>query len=185
MPESYFVFVIVGVVAAVFLIPLALRFTQRTVSPYPPADRSNRLVAGAVDLTVAAACYAALAPENPIVAVTVSPLYLLFRDGIFAGQSLGKMCVGQVVIRLSSGNRGRMIDSIRRNFIFVIPGMNLVALPVELTQTVKDQQGMRVGDRLAGTQVIDGKDAKDLITFLKETFDLLEEELHGRNHTPR
>ena len=99
------------------------------------------------------------------------------------------MCVGQLVIQLRSGNRAQITDSIRRNIIFAVPGMNLVAVPFELTQIAKDHQGIRIGDRLAGTQVIDGKDAKDLITSVKEIIETFKEEIRERererDHTPR
>ena len=186
MPVSYtIVVVVVGIVSGIILIPLSLRLIKPIASPYPAADRNNRFIAGVVDLTVAVAFYAIIAPNNSVVAAVVSALYVLCRDGFSEGQSLGKMCVGQVVIQLRSGNRGHIADSIRRNIVFAVPGMNLVAIPFELTCLAKDNQGIRSGDRLAGTQVIDGKDAKDLITFVKEIIELGMEELRGRDHTPR
>ena len=67
--------------------------------------------------------------------------------------------------------------------------MNLVAVPFELTQIANDHQGIRIGDRLADTQVIDGKDAKDLLTSVKEIMETFKEEIRERerkrDHTPR
>ncbi len=93
------------------------------------------------------------------------------------------------MIQLRSGNRGQITDSICRNIVFAVPGMNLVAIPFELTQIANDHQGIRIGDRLAGTQVIDGKDAKDLLTSVKELMETFEKEISERerecDHTPR
>ncbi len=190
MPVSYtIVVVVVGIVSGLILIPLSLRLIKAIASPYRAADRNNRFIAGVVDLAVAIALYAMIAPNNSIGAASISALYVLCRDGFFGGQSLGKMCVGQVVIQLRSGNRGQITDSICRNIIFAVPGMNLVAVPFELTQIANDHQGIRIGDRLAGTQVIDGKDAKDLITSVKEIIETFKEEIRERererDHTPR
>ena len=186
MPVSYItVVVVVGIVLGLILIPMVLRSTKPIASPYPAADRINRYVGGFVDLAIAVGLYAAIAPKNSVLAATVGSTYALCRDGLSGGQSLGKMCVGQVVIQLKSGNRGQVIDSVRRNIIFAVPGMNLVAIPFELTQLANDGQGIRIGDRMASTQVVDGKDAKDLITFVKEILASLADELRGRDHTPR
>ena len=186
MPVSYTIVVIViGIVSGIILIPLSLRLIKPFASPYPAADRNNRFIAGVLDLTIAVAFYALIVPINSVVAATASALYVLCRDGFFGGQSLGKMCVGQVVIQLRSGNPGKITDSIRRNIIFAVPGMNLVAVPFELTLLANDHQGIRIGDRLAGTQVIDGKDARDLITFVKDILETAMEELRGRDDTPR
>ena len=188
MPASY-IMVVVGILSGLILIPLSLRLIKPIASPYPAAYRTNRFIAGVVDLTVAVALYAMIAPNNSIGAATVSALYILCRDGFFEGQSLGKMCVGQVVIQIRSGNRGRITDSICRNIIFAVPGMNLVAVPFELTQIANDHQGIRIGDRLAGTQVIDGKDAKDLLTSVKGIMETFKEEIREReserDDTPR
>ena len=128
---------------------------------------------------------AVIVPNYPILAAIVGSLYILCRDGFLEGQSLGKMCVGQVVIQLKNGNRGQLIDSLRRNFVLAIPGMNFVAVPFEFVKIANDHQGIRIGDRLARTQVVDGKDAKDLITFVKEILATLTDDLRGRDHTPR
>ena len=138
-----------------------------------------------MDLTISVALYAVIAPNNPILAAAASSAYFMCRDGFGGGQSFGKMCVGQVVIQLKSGNHGQMLDSVRRNIFLVVPGMNLVAIPFELTKLVNDSQGIRIGDRLAGTQVVDGKDSKDLIAFVKDILESLADELRGRDHTPR
>lgn len=188
MPVSYtMIVVVVGIVSGMIWIPLSLRLIKPIASPYPTADRNNRFIAGVVDLAVAVAFYAMIAPNNSNGAAIVSALYVLCRDGLFGGQSLGKMCVGQVVIRLQSGNRGQITDSICRNIIFAVPGMNLVAIPFELTRLANDHQGIRIGDRLAGTQVIDGKDAKDLLSSLKEIIETFKEEMRERERddTPR
>ena len=186
MPVSITTIVIVvGLISGLILFPMVLRSTRAIASPYPAADRNNRYIGGIIDLAIVVGLYAAIAPNSPVLAATAGSTYILCRDGFIGGQSFGKMCVGQVVIQLKSGRRGQIIDSVRRNIVFAIPGMNIVAIPYELARLANDRQGIRVGDRLAGTQVVDGKDAKDLVSFVKEILATLADELRGRDHTPR
>jgi uncharacterized RDD family membrane protein YckC len=74
---------------------------------------------------------------------------LLLRDG-WRGRSLGKLIMG-----LSLGQRqGRLPGfgrSILRNLSLLIPGLNLI----EILLVIFSAGGRRIGDRLAGTTVVE------------------------------
>src|SRR5262247_1872903 len=55
-----------------------------------------------------------------------------------------------------------MYPMLSRNVIFLLPGANVAAVFLEARTLSRDQQGLRLGDRLAMTQVVDGYGAKDL-----------------------
>ena len=60
-----------------------------------------------------------------------------------------------------------------------MPGFNVPSLAFEARQVRIDNQGMRLGDRLAGTQVVQGKDAIDLVKTVLETVGALKREIRG------
>ncbi len=76
-------------------------------------------------------------------------IYLLFRDGM-GGQSIAKKLLGLMVIDTSTGQPCGPLKSFHRNLILVVPFSPLV----ELIAMFAFQDGRRLGDRLAGTQVI-------------------------------
>jgi hypothetical protein len=163
MWNSLLVFSVGAFISGLVLIPLAIRYVKPLVSPYAKADFERRLLASFVDLWVMVACYAALVHYSATLAAFISPLYLAIRDGLFGGQSFGKLMVGLVTIRLETGQPVKIGGSLRRNFLFAIPGTNVAAFFFEARQIHVDEQGMRLGDRLAGTQVVHGKEAIDLL----------------------
>lgn len=56
-----------------------------------------------------------------------------------------------------------MVDiSILRNLVFIIPGVNLAAFVFEAYFSIKDRQGIRLGDKFAMTQVVEGKKIPEL-----------------------
>ena len=158
---------IVGVVLGGVFVPVANRRWPTLVSEYPKADLEKRTVAALVDAGICATLFGLLViPLGFPVASVLSPFYLLVRDRVVPGQSIGKLLVGLVVIELESGLPCGALGSIRRNIVFVVPGFNLVAIPFESRAAQQDTQGMRLGDRLARTQVVEGKDAKELVKRL-------------------
>lgn len=94
--------------------------------------------------------------------------YLLISDGLFDGRSLGKKLIGLRVVS-SQEDRGCSIkESILRNLIFVaglalwkIPfiGWIFIALSIgfELILILGSKDGMRLGDEIAKTKVIEQK----------------------------
>lgn len=49
----------------------------------------------------------------------------------------------------------------------MIPGLNIVGIFYELVLIVKDKSGMRLGDRLAKTQVVEGKESPELTKWVQ------------------
>ena len=122
----------------------------------------NRFVAKFIDLLVAFAFSLILYPVGFFAGMT----YLLIADGFFDGRSLGKK-----LIRLQTLSQAGILcsyrESILRNLtmglaylLFFIPyiGKLLFAtiLIVEGLLIIGNERGHRIGDELAGTQVIDG-----------------------------
>jgi uncharacterized RDD family membrane protein YckC len=163
-----------------------LRFGKKTLrlvrpgegSPYPKASLLLRAGARLTDLTVAFTCYVAMGPAGKVLAL----LYLLFADGMLAGQSPGKKLFGVRVVYLPTRQPARHRDSVLRNaplglvvILSMVPELGLKAMvaggalitALEVLQTLRDKDGLRFGDIWAQTQVTDGKiplEQQDLIT---------------------
>ena len=71
-----------------------------------------------------------------------------------------EILLGLTVVRLETGRPGSARDSVSRNVIFLLPGANVAAVFLEARTLSRDQQGLRLGDRLAMTQVVDGYGAR-------------------------
>ncbi len=141
---------------------------RRDQPPYAKADLTLRGLARGFDFAVALA----LGLAAPFV---VGPLlaagYLAVADGLLHGQSPGKRLFGVRVVlprrRLSAG----FSESLERNAPFAVvalcwalpllwPVFVLVGLPVvavEAWRAWREPLGLRYGDLLAETQVVDGK----------------------------
>lgn len=135
---------------------------------YPKASLFLRFGARFVDAAIAWALHWSAGPAG----VVLSCLYILFADGLLQGQSPGKKIFGikVVFVPLRSGARHR--DSVLRNAPFglililsMMPEIGLRAFGVgllliggiEALECLRDPEGIRLGDRWAQTQVIDGK----------------------------
>ncbi len=168
-PQKIYLLFAVGSATIGFLFfPLEGRLSKALVSTYPKADPRKRMFAAAIDAAISMTCLVLLAPAGMIVALTLSPFYLFVRDCLFPGQSPGKLLFGLVVIQLENGAPCQAGRALRRNVIFVVPGYNAAALLFEALAVRNDGQGMRCGDRLSQTQVVAGKDAKDVVRSLQE-----------------
>ena len=123
----------------------------------------RRILARVVDLLVAWA----LALFKPPFGIILGLGYLSVADGVQRGQSLGKMVFG-LVVRRGDGGFCDVRSSVSRNLPFILvflfaalglPGMILLVLAglplllVELWLIVVDENGERLGDRLAETRV--------------------------------
>lgn len=74
---------------------------------------------------------------------------MLLRDA-WRGRSMGKLVMG-LELKRADGRRAGVLSSILRNLPLIIPGVNLVELVVPLFS----ENGRRLGDRLAGTVVVE------------------------------
>jgi len=128
-----------------------------------------RTVAKTIDLIIVAAA-AELIPRAGFFAGLV---YLLISDGLFNGRSLGKQLTGLKVVSVVTGNACSVKESILRNLalcigiaIWRIPLIGwvftLLILAFEFIMLLGSKEGMRLGDEIAKTTVIELKQADSL-----------------------
>jgi uncharacterized RDD family membrane protein YckC len=137
------------------------KIVRSTGVAYPKADLKRRFLAIGVDLILLLMLWQYYMRTGSRWFVVAGAAYLLLRDAM-RGRSPGKFLCGLVVIDLGTKNPVGIVGSARRNFMFLIPGANLVALFLETITVIRDPQGQRLGDRFAFTQVVDGFGLKDL-----------------------
>jgi uncharacterized RDD family membrane protein YckC len=141
--------------------------TRGLISPYAKADVRKRLTAASIDgLLVVTLCLFYWIVDAPLY-LALAAVYLLLRDAI-GGQSIGKILLGLVVIDLQTGRVSSLSGSVKRNFLLLLPGANVVAVVLEARTILSDPQGQRLGDRLAQTQVVEGAGARDLVKSLQD-----------------
>jgi uncharacterized RDD family membrane protein YckC len=135
---------------------------------YPKAEPLPRLLARLTDFILAALLVLAAGRAGPMAAA----LYLLFADGLFRGQSAGKRLLGIKVVALQERREAGYRESALRNFPFALvplahylPGFGdlllvgggLGLVTFEGLRAFTDGLGLRLGDLVAGTQVVDTK----------------------------
>ena len=122
-----------------------------------------RVMAKTLDFIVIAAALKAIPRVGFIAAIA----YLLICDGLFDGRSLGKKIIRLRVISASTAADGSFRDSMIRNapFAMALAFFNIPFVgwlfPVFITAfefllALGNGEGMRLGDELAGTKVIEG-----------------------------
>ena len=85
------------------------------------------------------------------ISVGVIGFYLLFRDALFGHRSLGKRLAGLRIVDRVSKNPASFGKLVLRNLTVV----TLVPLVIEFFLVLGDHKGLRIGDRIARTQVVD------------------------------
>jgi uncharacterized RDD family membrane protein YckC len=132
-------------------------------------DPIKRIAAGLVD-----GIPSYLIAFIPFIGGLISAIYLALRDGLPTGenqtQSLGKRLLGLKTIRQPDGAPCDYLSSLLRNLPFAVPALIMVhpvrgwilgsfiwgaLLVIEILLIVVDENGERLGDRLAGTAVVD------------------------------
>lgn len=96
-------------------------------------------------------------------------IYSLVRDGVYQGQSMGKLICGLMVVNVEKNKPCNLIGSILRNLpgfatVLIAFGFvycSFILLPVEPIATLAHEKGLRLGDRWAKTQVIERKIFQD------------------------
>ncbi len=139
------------------------------------ADAVSRILARTIDFIIVIALYEIL----PAVGYLAGLIYLLIADGLFQGRSLGKKLIGLKVIISYNGGMSApsgFRESIYRNSPFaagfILFGI-FKAIPVigwllsfvvvvgvlvfEGLVTLGNEEGLRMGDELAKTRVIEDK----------------------------
>lgn len=128
---------------------------------YSKASVLNRIVAKIIDLIVAAAFSKLLPPVGFVAGLT----YLLIADGFFDGRSLGKKLIRLRTVR-AGGELCTYKDSILRNLtiaigysLFFIPYvgwlLTLLIYSIEGLIIIGNEKGLRIGDELAKTYVVE------------------------------
>lgn len=129
---------------------------------YPKAHVLNRFVAKLIDLFIVAAANEMASPVGFLSGLA----YILIADGFAGGKSIGKRLIGLETIRLDSQGPAGFRESILRNLpfgcahvAFAIPWigwlMSLAIVVFESLLIIGNEQGRRLGDEVAGTQVLD------------------------------
>ena len=147
---------------------------------YPPAEFRRRAVARCIDLLIAAGPLILVERGRLVAGVILSAVLFLSSDSLFVGRSLGKRLAGLRVLVLATRRPAGVRESILRNFIFalgllpVVVGtplqftfgaiacIALLEAGVALRPLTRDFGRRRIGDLIAGTQVIDASIALGL-----------------------
>ena len=134
---------------------------DETSTIFPKADIINRIIAKFLDILVVAALAKLIPPVGFYAAIT----YLLIADGFSKGGSVGKRLIGLKIVVPMLNHACSFKDSIIRNFplaigylLFFIPYIGWIfsclILVVEGLLVVGNERGLRIGDELAKTQVL-------------------------------
>lgn len=129
---------------------------------YPKAQILNRGIAKLIDLFFVAAAGQVIAPVGFLAGVA----YILVADGFAGGRSIGKRLIGLQTIHPDTREAAGFRESIIRNMpfaaaqlAFAVPYVGwIVSIAVVAFETVLiigNEQGRRLGDEIAGTQVLD------------------------------
>lgn len=98
--------------------------------------------------------------------------YILVSDGLFDGRSIGKKLTGLRVVRAADGAQGTVRESILRNapiaaalLLWKIPFIGWLALALvlalEFVVILGSPDGMRIGDEMAKTTVLENEPSSD------------------------
>ncbi len=129
---------------------------------YPKAHVLNRFIAKAIDGMLIAAASQVIAPVGWISGLA----YALIADGFPGGQSVGKRLIGlQTVVPRTkefSGFRESIIRNLPLAFAYLLYPIPYVGwllagavVVFEALLLIGNEQGVRLGDEIAGTQVLD------------------------------
>lgn len=129
---------------------------------YPKAQVLDRFIAKLADVVIVAAADKMIPPVGSLGGLA----YILIADGFSGGRSLGKRLVGLQTVLARTRDVSGLKESIIRNLplalayvLFPIPfiGWLLAAAIVgfEALLIIGNEQGLRLGDEIAHTQVIE------------------------------
>ncbi len=136
---------------------------------YQKADVSKRLIAFLIDIAVYVVIWVLLffwLRLGDYLTGLVAGLYIVFRDGLFNGQSIGKKLMQLRVVLPELDAAANFQVSAKRNAILYIPNLfrfapflggilGLLIVAFELYFIFIDERGKRWGDRFAETQVVE------------------------------
>ncbi len=129
---------------------------------YPKAQVLNRFIAKLIDLLIVAAASKLVPPVGVIAGLA----YILLADGFGGGRSVGKRLIGLQTIVPRTREPAGFRESIVRNLpcalaqlAFEIPYVGWMGwgavLSLEALLVIGNEQGRRLGDEIAKTQVLE------------------------------
>jgi uncharacterized RDD family membrane protein YckC len=129
---------------------------------YPKAQVLNRGIAKLIDLFIVAAVGQMIVPVGFLVGLA----YILIADGFADGRSIGKRLIGLQTVLPDRREAAGFRESIIRNLPFAVAQLAftvpyvgwIVSVAIMAFETVLilgNEQGRRLGDEVAGTQVLD------------------------------
>jgi uncharacterized RDD family membrane protein YckC len=129
---------------------------------YPKAQVLNRGIAKLIDLLIVAAAGQMFMPVGFLGGLA----YILIADGFAGGRSIGKRLIGLQTVLPDRREAAGFRESIIRNLplavaqaAFAVPYVGwLVSIAIiafEAVLIIGNEQGRRLGDEVAGTQVLD------------------------------
>ena len=122
-----------------------------------PADRQSRGLAFLADLLIyTGLLFGARHFLGEILSGFLAMVYIVFRDGLFGGQSIGKKILGIRVVHMD-GRPISYVDSSFRNVMFIfypIYALTATVIVIEALVSLRDPQRRRLGDRIAKTCVV-------------------------------
>lgn len=129
---------------------------------YPKAHVLNRCIAKLIDVLIVAGADEIGTPVGFLSGL----VYILIADGFAGGRSLGKRLVGLQTMRLDAREPAGFRESIIRNLSFGVAQLlwavpyvgwlgTIAILVFEGLLVVGNEQGRRLGDEIARTQVLD------------------------------
>ncbi|MFQ5454847.1 MAG: RDD family protein [Nitrospirota bacterium] len=131
---------------------------------YPKADILKRSIARFIDFLIIGAFSNLLPPIGFYAGMT----YLLIADGLFNGRSIGKRIIGLQTILTERIEGCGFKESIIRNSPFALAYIlfcikyigwifTFIIIGFELLLIIGNERGIRFGDEMAKTQVLDGE----------------------------
>lgn len=129
---------------------------------YPKAKVLNRGIAKLIDVFIVAAADQMFVPVGFLAGLA----YILIADGFAGGRSIGKRLIGLQTVLPDRHESAGFRESIIRNLPFAVAQLafaipyvgwivSVAIMALEGVLIIGNEQGRRLGDEIAGTQVLD------------------------------
>jgi len=129
---------------------------------YPKAQILNRGIAKLIDVFIVAAAGQMIMPVGFLGGLA----YILIADGFAGGRSIGKRLIGLQTVLPNRRTAAGFRESIIRNLPFAVAQLafavpyvgwlvSVAIIAFEAVLILGNEQGRRLGDEVAGTQVLD------------------------------
>lgn len=112
----------------------------------------RRILAWSIDMLITLGIQSLLSFLGPL-GVIAAMAYVLSRDALLSGQSLGKRIIGLQVVGHDE-QPCTLRESVLRNVLWILPLVQIVMGFMGLQYLFHDAEGRHWGDRLANTRVI-------------------------------